>query len=271
MQFTDAGAAVLAVFGLAFCAAVLILIPRAVEPTETPGLSLDRAAINAQLAADKATAAKVPTDKAGAYVVGLWHRFNSDTSSGAVIAYDLNKHRTARILALRTVRNEKGDAISDTYRAQAAEDAIPAITGRMSQKDMYAKGGRLIDTLFRYDMAKDKFLLAPSFVIRCAAKARWNGIFARQQVEGFTNIEKQAYYGWIAFRAASIDPANRLDALDQYEKAGGRKSLEARASLLYGAGNGMHAAKLYEKLYATTHNLRYRNHAKAALVLAGGP
>ena len=82
--------------------------------------------------------------------------------------------------------------------------------------------------------------------------------------EDFSPIERQAYHGWLGFRAESADLSLRLGALADYGDAGGRSGTEARAVLLYMQEQRPQAADAFDEAYAEAPSFRLRNHALAA-------
>ena len=106
-------------------------------------------------------------------------------------------------------------------------------------------------------------------------KARWNSIHRRPFVEGFTQVELQAYWGWLALHGWGKDLSEREDALVAFRDAGGFGTQEAAALFDVLAGNPERASQSLEKLYGVSGELRLRNLAlgtrHATLLPTGSP
>lgn len=269
---TPEGTVYLAMLTLALMALVLLNLPRAVEPGDVPGLRLPREAVEAQLARDRRLAEALPRSESAHTFDALMRVRLQASATGGTLYETAENQKLGRSAALQTMLRESGKEALDAFRARAAEQAISAITGQVPPDEMRARVGRLIDHMFQYDMARDAHILAPSFVIRTAAKLRYNLAADRSPIEGFSPIELQAHFGWLALHAKSLSLPERIVALEKYERAGGPRSMEARAALYYAGGKANDAAKLWTGLYERTGNLRFRNMARAgtARAAAGG-
>jgi hypothetical protein len=251
--------------GLTTSAITLLWFPRPVEPNDVPGLRLDAALVRAQLDADRKAAASVPGTAAARSFSDLLRTHLQASATGGELFEVAQRQSAARGNALRTLLRDSGPEALVAFRARTAEYAIPAITGQVEPDEMRARVGRLIDHLFQYGMAKGNHILAPSFVIRTAAKLRFNLAADRKPLEGFSNIELQAHYGWLALHADTLPPQERLVALERLERAAGKKLDEARAALLFDMGEEPKASALWARLADRTGNRRFRNLQAAAL------
>ncbi|MCA9603035.1 MAG: hypothetical protein R3A78_04280 [Polyangiales bacterium] len=258
---------------LVFVVAVLSFImiawvPRKVAPTDVPGLEFDKSKAEAQFEADAEAAKKIPAGEEAKQVQALYAAAQRAAVSGGFAPAESNVQHDLRILALRKLRDRHGPSVSDAFRAAVAAKTIPAITGQLPREEMEATIGPLIGHMLSHGMAQGSHITAPSVVIRTAAKAQWNQVFERPVTEGFSDFEREMHFGWLALQGAGASAADRLVALEAYEKAGGKKMDEARATLLFFSGEGLASSKLWEALYKERGNLRFRNHALAALALA---
>jgi hypothetical protein len=106
-------------------------------------------------------------------------------------------------------------------------------------------------------------------------KARWNSVHRRSFVEGFSQIELQAYWGWLALHGWGKPLEKREDALVAFRDAGGLGTEEAAAMFDVLRGRPDRASRSLENLYSATGELRLRNLAlglrHAALLPTGAP
>ena len=289
-------------------AVVALVLPRAVPPEGTPGLTLAADAIEQQLATDGRLAGQIPADGELEQLDALYRDHGAaEIGPGETRARAAERSERLHRLA-EGIRTRHGAAAVDGLRARAAvwlddvlkaglpprvfagahgladdqADGGPAAAGATGRSrpgsdagaltpDQVEQLGRFPDMATRYGLDLRSDRLRDRFVARVLFKARWNAISGLPSTEGLVPIELQAYWGWLALEATEVPPAQRLEALAGYAAAGGSAVEEARGALLYALGDGAAAAEAFGNAYAETGNLRLRNHALAALALTDDP
>ena len=108
-------------------------------------------------------------------------------------------------------------------------------------------------------------IVAPELTVRALYKARWSSIHRRPFVDGFSRIELQAYWGWLALHGWGKPLHKREDALVAFRDAGGAGAQEAAALFDLLSGRAERAAASLQKLYSATGELRLRNMRLGAL------
>lgn len=249
------------------CALALMLIPRTVQPTETPSLVLNPLEVNEQLAKDKELADKQVDERAYAIVDRAYREYGADSVAGAMPLQEARRKERERRTAIKRLE-ETGDDAKSILRARAAEGVLDLITGKVGEQLTIERLGRFVHLMGQRSMVVGDKIVAPSFVIRTHFKARWNALFHLKPTDGFSEVEEQAYWGWIALNGNAIGPAGRLSALKKYRAAGGRDLPEAKATLYTLAGESMAASKIFSKLYDETGNIRIRNYRNTAISMA---
>ncbi len=146
-------------------------------------------------------------------------------------------------------------------QARVAEDAMTSLLGGKSQQEAEKALGASIAKLRQYRLASGPHLRAPAFVIRTFYKARFNQVLGLAPTAGLTKVEQLAHFGWPAFHAEGTSAVQRLAMLDAYQQLDGEHAQALRGQLLFQAGSPSKSAIVYEHLYDSTGNLRYRNHA----------
>ena len=240
--------------------------PRPVSSQELPPLLLDPAAVEAQEALDASRASTAPsTDDAERERRASCRERNlselsSDTPPGVARA-----RRAETVDALERLVAEHGEEVRSAVRAADLQRAMAALTGEVRGRARAAELGGLLTTYERYGMVEDARQRAPTFILRTAFKARWNAFHDRPLTEGFSPVERQAHWGWLALRAEGVSVATRLEAVGRYAEAGGVHAEEARATLLLQSGDRSGAAAAFEAAHAAHPTFRLRNRALAAL------
>jgi hypothetical protein len=247
-------------------------IPRPVPAIETPGLALDSHAVAEALARDRELAGTVPDGpEAEAVRAALSAQSRAEvegTAEQAVRNRQMDAVRAVRALldahgpeSLDAIRAEATDRFDEVF--MASDDDGPADAG-----DRNEVVGGFETMLERYGLVRDGERVAPPFVIRTLYKARVNGALYLPMTDGFTPLEAEAYWGWLALEGVGSAPDRRLDALDELDRVTGEEHLEARGTLLYLAGQSMAAADVFERVYGEIGSVRLRNHQLAAVASA---
>jgi len=259
-RMTPSGARLIVVTVGACCVGLLIALPRPIEPTELPALRLDAAAVTEVRAARRAASA--PESPQAALLRNLYleqgrAEVNRDTES----ALEVRRTRVDNAVAAFLEAHDE-EALAALRNAMVAE--LPAaLGGDLEPEEEEGTLGSFPRILERYHAAVDGVVVAPDFVVETLYAARWNTIFHREPTDGFTDVEKQAYWGWLALRSRA-DMELRKSALEHFAEAGGSGAAEAAAVLAFHSGSPAQAAILFDRLYEGTGELRFRNHALAA-------
>ncbi len=262
---TESGAKLILTSATVCCAWVLIALPRPILPRETPSLALDRTEAAQAIKNDEALAALAPSGPEVDSLRELWLAQGLEEVSEGEMVETLQENKFRRIRsgrAARAVARVHGEAALDALRAQASfafEEALE----RGDQDDGVL--GAFLGVLEKYDAIVDGVRVAPRLCIRALYKARWNAILRRPLTEGFSEIERRAYWGWLALHGKGTLPSTRASALEQYAIYGGSDVEEGRAVLAYWQGAPTRAATLFRAEYDRTNRLRLRNFSRGAL------
>jgi hypothetical protein len=265
-RVSEAGIATIAIVVATSGALLALALPRPVAPDETPGLTLDATRVRDQLERDGRSAAALPD----APEVDAVREVLAAQSRAEVDGLPETSVRERQIRAVRAVTalvDAHGPDALTQLRAEAAERIDTALSSEPPADDEERKAvvGGFETMLERYGLSKDGELVAPRLVVRTLYKARVNAALYLELTDGFTELENEAYWGWLALEADAIPPERRLAALDELERATGARHDEARGTLLFLAGESLAAADLLDRAYAETGCVRLRNHALAAV------
>ena len=197
--------------------------------------------------------------------------FRRDGCSEANPPYELtefDRRQAAIHRATQTLVAQNGHPALAAMRASAVEEFM-AVFGNGSQesRDDYEAGvlGGVRKILQQYGAMHEGVLVAPVLTVRAFYKARWNSIHRQPFVEGFSPIELQAYWGWLALHGWGKPLQKREDALLAFRDAGGFGTQEAAALFDLLEGHPERASASLERLYAASGELRLRNLALGAL------
>ena len=270
-RLSASGARLILTSTAASCAALLLWLPRPVEPTELPALHLEPRAIGQVL--QREGRAQMPQGPSADQVVALFRaQGEGETEGDTPEALQLRQRRVRE--SLTRLREEHGpDALAAT-RAAMTHPIDKILRGDTPEADDNALLGSFPRVLRRYNAAVEGRISAPMFVVRTLYKARWNAIFQLSPTDGFEDVEKQAYWGWLALHARDqsaacpecrADIALRREALRNFARAGGAAAEEAAAVFAFRNGRPDEASQIFARLHERTGALRFRNHALAAL------
>jgi hypothetical protein len=246
----------------------MLVIPQPVDPWEMPSLVLDRtsAADAVQLDRTLAVDAVETTEAKALRTLFLDHGRAEADPPYERLAFD--ERQTAIHRAIEALVAKRGAPAVAAMRASAAEEFMRIFRdGSHEAQDDYETGvlGGIPAILERYGAVDDGLLVAPPLTARVFYKARWNSIHRRPFVEGFAEIELQAYWGWLALHGWGRALDEREDALVAFRDAGGFGTDEAAALFDVLGGRPNRASRSLERLYRSTGQLRLRNFALGTL------
>ncbi len=260
---------------LAGAALVLVLVtpgllvwswsqPVACPPREMPPLILDPAAVAEQLARDTRDASAAPSGEAADERRRRMHALNVAEQEGRDPP-GLSQQRRAQLqAAMAQLIEAHGEDVVARVRAADLARMEPALRGALPSGERVAELGGFVRVMERYELVREGRQAAPRFVIRTLFKARWNALHRRELTDGMSNVERQAYWGWLAFGASSAPAERRLAALDRCVEAGGGGIAEARAVVLFDDGRLDEAREAFGEAWESRPSFRLRNHALAS-------
>lgn len=256
--------------GAAAVAAVLS-IPQAVDPWEMPSLVLDRDAASDAIRFNRALATEVPDTQDARTLQSLFlaHGRAEANPPYGKREYD---HRQAEIHhATNALLSNAGPTAFDALRANAVEEFVRVFyedrDEPLNEEEVGILGG-FPEIAQRYGLVHRGVVVAPELAVRVLYEARWNAIHRRPFIDGFSRIELQAYWGWLALHGWGQPIEKREEALVSFREAGGEGSEEAAALFDLLAGRPDRAAASLRKLYEATGQLRFRNMSLGALHVA---
>jgi hypothetical protein len=246
------------------CAALLLVRGRAVEPYELPSLELSASEVARAIAADVASARGAPRGKTADGLRGLLTHQGEMELVGAE-RYDIfNKRRAALAKGFATLVTEVGESKALGLRAEATCELDAALDLKLPLARAKIVVGSLGQMLEREGASVDGELTAPRFVARTLFKARWNLLHGLAPTHRFERIERQAYFGWEALHAERLPIPQRVEALGEYAKVGGKHIDEAHGVLLYQHQEYQQAATALRAAYNAEPSLRLRNYVLGA-------
>jgi hypothetical protein len=265
-QWPSEGLGALALVSIAAALVAFWQVPRASPPVELPALVLPRSEVEAELRAEAALAEAFddPRDEVrrGLYLAqGRAEILRDDTPDSA----------RNRVDALATILDGWDDAAVAGARAADVLRMERALLGEGTEAERGAEIGRFAETLERWLAVEGGRRIAPRFVVRALAHARWNAIFARPLPEGMSPLRRRAYHGWLALHGAVGWSDLRSTALDAYVAAGGTRGHEARGALLWFEGEPALAERELDEAARLTGSVRLRNEALACIERGAAP
>jgi hypothetical protein len=259
---TPSGATLILTSVATSCVAILLAMPKPVEPVELPALVVPRAATDTAREADRSLAAALPT---GAAVTRV-RRLLDETARGETRREafgSASRRRTQMDAAVGVLLHEKGASALRAIRARATLDALSALEHELPER--VRRLGRFMESLTQYGAYRDGTRLAPWPVVRVMFFARVNAMLGRLPTDGMTTDDQRMYWGWLALHATSAPIDLRMRALTHYGDLGGKNAAEAAGVMLYRLGEIREASRAFEILHAQNGSLRARNHALAGL------
>lgn len=257
---TASGTRLVLTVGAGACAALLLVTPRAVVPRELPPLVLAPSAL-AEVTARDGTLRAPTGELADRVRRGVEAQGRAEVSEGEpVAAYDA-RLRDLREAAAELARTE-GDEAIDALRAEALAELPAALAGELPREREEARLGSFPRMLERYGATRDGRVVAPEPVVRALFAARFDAIVWGDPVARLSEVERQAYWGWLAFSPQPVPNDLRARALRGHARAGGWGSREALAIHARDDGRTSEAERRLGEL-AADGNLRLRNAALA--------
>lgn len=245
-----------------------LAIPQAVDPWEMPSLVLDRKAAADAIRFDRSLAAAAPNRPEAETVRSLFLEHGRAEANRPYPAREHDRRQAAIHHAIEALVAKEGPSALGTLRARAVEDFIRVFRKRganaRSDEEIGILGG-FPEIEARYGLMQGNVVVAPELTVRSLYKARWNAIHRRAFTEGFSDIELQSYWGWLALHGWGQPLAKREEALLAFGDAGGAGVEEAAALFDLLGGRPDRAAASLRKLYDATGQLRLRNMGLGAL------
>jgi hypothetical protein len=249
------------------CGLVLLAIPRAVEPSDLPVLTLSADEARQVEVEDARRAAKAPQTTNAQQLRQLYLSFGESEAVAIETPTLLRQRRSTLHHLFELVAKESGSDAAQALRSEAVEQLEAALNARPVA---HVQGilGVFPNVLEHFQAARDGLEVAPHFVVRTLYKARWNRMFDLPVSDGFAAAEKRAYFGWLGLHADSQPLEERRRALSEYAAAGGLQAAEAQGVLAFMASDYPHAVEQLARAYEETPSLRLRNYLRGARVAA---
>jgi len=259
-------------------AGTILALPQPVDPWEMPSLVLDRALVSDAIALDETLSEEAPDSDEAQALRSLFLDHGRSEANPPYERREYDRRQAAIHHATNAVIEKHGEPAFEAMRARAVEDFMRVLgDGRpeaQSESEEAILGG-VQEVLKQYGAVRGGVIVAPPLTLRAFYKARWNSIHRRPFVEGFSAIEKQAYWGWLALHAWGKPLQKREDALIAFRDAGGFGTLEAAALFDVLEGNPARASNSLHQLYEASGQLRFRNFSlgvlHAGLLSRGSP
>jgi hypothetical protein len=247
------------------CALLLAAAPRAIAPTELPGLELPANEVADVLARDAARAQVQPGERSRE-LLRLFHEFGQSENAALENAQLVQQRRRALRHVYDRVVEAEGAAAALAVRERALAKFEDLLALQPSPTTAAAVLGVFPSVLAQHGATFDGEEVAPHFVLRTLYKARWN-LMTRLPVDfEFARVEKLAYYGWLGLRADNLPLSERRKALQQYAAAGGAHAAEAQGVLAFLDQDYPNAIRELERAHAEHPSLRLRNYLQGAHV-----
>ncbi len=264
---TESGLKLIGWFVAASLVSAILAMPQPVDPWEMPSLVLDRAAVSDAISLDETLAKEVPDTARAKALRSLFLDHGRSEASPPYELTEFDQRQAAIHRATEALIEKDGPSAIEAMRASAVEDFMTVFgDGSHEAQDDYEAGvlGGVREILQQYGAMHGGVLVAPCLTVRVFYKARWNSIHRQPFVGGFSPIELQAYWGWLALHGWGKPLQKREDALLAFRDAGGFGTQEAAALFDLLEGRPNRASSSLEKLYAASGELRLRNLALGA-------
>jgi hypothetical protein len=244
----------------------MLAVPQAVDPWELPSLVLDRAAVADAIRFDRALAAEVPDNEEARTLRSFFLDHGRAEANPPYPAREYDRRQAEIHHATQALLESAGPSALDAMRAHAVETLMALRERSPDPDDDEVTGilGGFGEIENRYGLIDGDVVVAPELTVRALYKARWNVIHRRPFLDGFSAIERQAYWGWLALHGWGQSLERREEALIAFRDAGGHGVDEAAALFDLLAGNADRAAASLQSLYSKTGELRLRNTALGA-------
>ena len=255
------------VVGASFVGAMLA-IPQPVDPWEMPSLVLDREATEDAIRFDEALAAEALESEEARALRTLFLDHGRAEANPPYELKEYNRRQADIHRAIKALIEKHGPAAFESMRARAVEEFVDAFDrseGAPRDDHAVALFGGFSQIAARYGLVKSGVPVAPELSIRALYKARWNAIHRHPFTAGFSKIELQAYWGWLALHGWGAPLDSRRDALVSFREAGGLGTEEAAALFDVLDGRFERAGLSLQELYEERGELRLRNLSLGAL------
>jgi hypothetical protein len=256
----------------------MLAVPQPVDPWEMPNLVLDRAAVSDAIRLDETLAEEVLDTAEAQALRSLFLDHGRAEANPPYERIEFDQRQTAIYRANEALIEKHGTSALAAMRASAVEDFMRVLgDGSHEAQDDYETGvlGGIKKVLQEYGAMHEGVLVAPPLTARVFYKARWNSVHRRPFVDGFAQVELQAYWGWLALHGWGKALDQREDALVEFRDAGGSGTQEAAALFDLLENHPNRASKTLDELYEASGQLRLRNLAlgalHAALLPTGSP
>jgi len=265
---TESGVKLISWVAAAAFVAATLAIPQAIDPWEMPTLVLDRIDTADAIDLDASLAAEAPVSSEAETLRSLFLEHGRSEASGSYPVKEYDRRQAAIHRATQALLEKNGTPAFDAMRARAVEDFVGVFYDRphdaLDDEEIAILGG-FPEIEARYGLTYRGVVVAPELTVRALYKARWNAIHRQPFVDGFSRIELQAYWGWMALHGWGQPLDKREAALVSFREAGGAGTEEAAALFDLLGGRPDRAATSLKTLYASTGELRLRNMALGAL------
>lgn len=244
------------------CTVVVLAVPRLVEPVELPALRLERSEVAAQLASDRADAARAPRGDDVSRWQALYREDGLSELSPHPDHARIAKRRVELASECAALFHRVGDGGARALVAATTESALAGLRGELPAREAQGLLGIFPVLLRRYGFIDaDGTVRAPELSLRAFYKARLNLICERPRAFGLSAIELQALEGWNALHAQGLSAGQRLLAAKAFHDAAGNDALEAVAIWLFANGARERSHALLERKHEKSGLLRMRNMA----------
>jgi hypothetical protein len=243
-------------------------LPRDVAPVELPALVLRPEQVRAQEHVDSQLLAAAPKTPAAEALLHAYREYGLHEATLIDNARALNAQRRSLQLAYDRVLSESGPRAGLALRAFALGKLEDALEGRIQGDDVRAWLGVFPNVLIQHLATRDGLELAPHFVIRTLYKARWNRVMDHAAETDFSQVERQAYFGWLGLHAYTLPMMQRRAALLGYAAAGGDHAAEAQGVLAFLDHDFPHAVESLELARQQNPSFRIRNYLRGARAVA---
>ncbi len=264
---TESGIKLVLWIAAAALVGAMLAIPQPVDPWEMPSLVLDRTEARDAIALDEALAQEQPDSDEVRALRELFLEHGRAEANPPYTVTDYDQRQASIYRAARLVVEKHGEAAIAAMRSHAVEifvDVFGDGTGDFEGDDVAVIGG-MPEVLESYGAFHEGVTVAPPLTVRVFYKARWNSIHRRPFVDGFSKIELQAYWGWLALHGWGKPLDRRIEALVAFRDAGGFGTQEAAALFDLLGGQPERASRSLESLYEQRRELRLRNLALGTL------
>ena len=241
---------------------VVLTIPQPVDPWEFPSLTLSRRAVAEDVRRNGELAERAPGSDQVRRLRSLFVDHGMAEVNPPYEKVDYESRQVEIFRTIRSIEQTHGEEAIAAIRALAVEDFMSCFRhGRLEPKtdEQIGAVGGFEQMLDKYGVVFREVLIAPELTVRAMFKARWNLIHRKAVTDGFSEIELQAYWGWLALHGWGVPLQERIDALSLYRDAGGAHAAEATALFELLRGRTHRASAELYALYEATGQLRLRN------------